>query len=190
MLFIIMKWKDYEKKIYNSLAYEREHDNGFGWGESSSGTLISYYYHFNNYLAVGGAIAFTTYEESLSGDYRISVRYRTEYISKHLSGGDIEAKSILLTPSTKINYLNCKWCSLYFKLYVGLHLQRFSLDNGEIPLKNDEYLSESKTSFVFMTTPFGWEIGKQKIRGFFEFGLGSNTNIQIGLTYRFGRMNP
>lgn len=200
------QWKDYEKKIWRSLAYEREHDNGFGWGESSSGTLISYYYHFNKYLAVGGVIAFTTYEESLSGDYKVPVqipdyywnyetntennRYMTEYISKHFSSGNIKANSIFLMPSVKIYCLNCKWCSLYIKMYAGLHFQRFSSDNEEIPLKSDEDFNENKTSFIFIATPFGWEVGKQKVRGFFEFGLGSNTNIQIGLTYRFGRMNP
>lgn len=185
------QWNDYENKAWSSLAYEREHDNGFRWfsAESSSGTLISYYYHFNNYLAVGGIVAFTTHEESISGDYMMPW-YPTGYKSQYLSGGEIKAKSTFLMPSVKLYCLNSSWCSLYVKLSGGVHLQHFSLDNGEIPLKNEDNLSERKTSPVILVTPFGWEVGKQNLRGFIELGLGSNTNLQIGLTYRFWRMIP
>jgi len=43
--------------------------------------------------------------------------------------------------------------------------------------------------FAYTLTPFGWEIGKQKIRWFMECGLGSNNNIMMGLAYRFERMH-
>ena len=197
------QWEDYEDKVYRSLAYEREHDNGRWFWSSSSGTLISYYYHLNHRIAVGAMTAFTTHDSSLSGDYIAPVQipyeywdskehtlkegYRTEYSSQYVSDGKIREKSFYLMPSLKWLWLNNSWCSLYMKASLGLHYQRLEADTGEIPLKTDEDLDESKLRFAYIATPFGWEIGKQKVRGFFELGFGSNTNLQIGLTYRFGR---
>ena len=198
------QWDDYEDKVYWTMAFERDHDNGFRWfGPSSSGTLISYYYHLNHRIAVGAMTAFTSHDSSLSGDYRVPVQipyeywdskehtlkelYRTEYTSEYVSGGKIREKSFYLMPSLKWSWLNNSWCSLYMKASLGLHYQRLEADTGEIPLKSDEDLDESKLWLACIATPFGWEIGKQKVRGFFELGFGSNTNLQIGLSYRFGR---
>ena len=197
------QWDDYEDKVYRSLVYEREHDNGRWFWSSSSGTLISYYYHLNHRIAVGAMTAFTTHDSSLSGDYMVPVQipyeywdskehtlkewYGTEYSSQYVSGGKIREKSFFLMPSLKWSWLNNSWCSLYMKASLGLHYQRLEADTGEIPLKSDENLDESKIRLAYIATPFGWEIGKQKVRGFFELGFGSNTNLQIGLTYRFGR---
>ena len=197
-------WDDYEDKVYGAMSIEHQTEGfGIGLGPSSSGTLISYYYHLNHRIAVGAMTAFTTHDSSLSGDYIVPVQipyeywdykehtlkewYRTEYSSQHFSGGEIREKSFFLMPSLKWSWLNNSWCSLYMKASLGLHYQRLEADAGEIPLKSDENLDESKLRLAYIASPFGWEIGKQKVRGFFELGFGSNTNLQIGLTYRFGR---
>ena len=196
------QWDDYEDKVYGAMSIEHQDDGcGIGLGPSSSGTLISYYYHLNHRIAVGAMTAFTTHDSSLSGvvpvqipyeywDYKehiLKEGYRTEYSSQYVSGGKIREKSFFLMPSLKWSWLNNSWCSLYMKASLGLHYQRLEADAGEIPLKSDENLDESKLRLAYIATPFGWEIGKQKVRGFFELGFGSNTNLQIGLTYRFGR---
>lgn len=198
------QWDDYEYKVYGAMAFERDYDNGFRWfGPSSSGTLISYYYHLTHRIAIGAMTAFTTHGSSLSGDYVVPVQipyeywdskehtlkelYRTKYTSEYVSGGKIREKSFYLMPSLKWSWLNNSWCSLYMKASLGLHYQRLEADTGEIPLKSNEDLDESKLRLAYIATPFGWEIGKQKVRGFFELGFGSNTNLQIGLSYRFGR---
>ena len=68
------QWDDYEKKVYQAMVYERDHDNGYRlFGPSSSGPLISYYYHLNHRIAIGAMVAFTTYHSSLGNDYRIPV---------------------------------------------------------------------------------------------------------------------
>ena len=149
--------------------------------------------------------AFTTYDTSLSGDYIVLTLipfeywdhtehtmkegYRTEYISKYISsGGKIKEKSFFLLPPLKWAWLNNNWCSLYMKASVGLHYQKLMTDTDNVPTKDDvEIPKENKLWFAYVATPIGWEIGKQKVRGFFELGFGSNTNLQIGLTYRFGR---
>ena len=198
------QWDDYEDKVYGAMSIEHQAEGfGIGLGPSSSGALISYYYHLNHRIAVGAMTAFTSHDSSLSGDYIVPVQipyeywdskehtlkelYRTEYTSKYVSGGKIREKSFYLMPSLKWSWLNNSWCSLYMKASLGLHYQRLEADTGEIPLKNDGDLDESKLRLAYIATPFGWEIGKQKVRGFFELGFGSNTNLQIGLTYRFGR---
>lgn len=198
------QWDDYENKVYRAMAFELDHDDGFRlFGPSSSGTLIGYYYHLNHRIAVGAMTAFTTYDTSLSNDYRVPIQipyeywdskeqtmkevFITEYTTQYLSGGKIREKSFFLMPSLKWSWLNNSWCSLYIKASAGLHYQRREADTGEIPLKNNDNLDESKVWFAYIATPLGWEIGKQKVRGFFELGFGSNTNLQIGLAYRFGR---
>lgn len=198
------QWDDYEKKVYQTMVYERDHDNGYSlFGPSSSGSLISYYYHLNHRIAIGAMAAFTTYHSSLRNDYRIPVAtsyeywdskeqitnvvYKNEYTTQNISAGEIKEKSFFLMPSLKWSWLNNSWCSLYMKASVGLHYQQKEANVKKIPLKNDDDLDESKLRFAYLATPFGWEVGKQNVRGFLEFGLGSNTNLQIGLTYRFGR---
>ena len=198
------QWDEYEDKVFRTMSIERQAEGGgINFGPSSSGTLISYYYHFSHHVAIGGMMAFTSYDSSLSGNYWIPVQipyeywdnkehtiikaYRTEYTSQYVSGGKIKEKSFFLMPSLKWSWLNNSWCSLYMKASVGLHYQQLKANTEKIPLKNDEDLGENKLRLSYLSTPFGWEIGKQKVRAFFELGFGSNTNLQIGLTYRFGR---
>lgn len=198
------QWYDNEDKVYDALSLERS--DGGGVRESSSGTLFSYYYHFNQYIAIGGMMAFTSYDSSLDGDYRVPVQisyeywdrdnhrpqtyYRTKYEEKHVSGGKIKEKSFFLMPSVKWSWLNNNWCSLYMKASLGMHYQHMNTNTEGLPLKDAVKLDKNKLWIAYLATPFGWEIGKQKIRAFFEFGFGSNFNLQIGLTCRFGRFEP
>ena len=46
---------------------------------------------------------------------------------------------------------------------------------------------KSSMHFAYTLTPFGWEIGKQKVRWFMEWGIGSSYNFKMGLAYRFER---
>ena len=198
------QWKDYEDKVSGAMSIEHQAEGGWiDLGPLSRGTLIRYYYHLNHRIAVGGLTAFTTYESSLSGDYLIPTQipydyydykehslketYRTEYASQHVSGGKIREKSFFMMPSLKWSWLNNSWCSMYMKVSAGLHYQILEADTGEIPLKSDDDMDENKFQLSYLATPFGWEIGKQKVRWFMELGLGSNINFQTGLTYRFGR---
>ena len=198
------QWDDYEDKVYQAISIERQAEGGwFSFGIGSSGTLISYYYHLNHRIAFGGMMAFTTHSSSLSGDYRVPIQipyeywdnkehtlketYRTEYTNQYVSGGKMKEKSIFLMPSLKWAWLNNGWCSLYMKASAGLHYQQLQTNIEGLPLKNDDILDENKLRLLWLATPFGLEIGRQKVRAFFEFGIGSNTNLQIGLTYRFGR---
>lgn len=203
MILPLSQWKDYENKVYRALLWEHDSDGSRLFGPSSNGTLISYYYHLSHRVAFGGMMAFTTYDCSLSGQYMVPVQvsfyywdnkehilkesYRTEYESQYVSSGKIREKSFFLMPSLKWSWLNNSWCSLYMKASVGLHYQKQEAETGEIPLKSDGDLDENKLRLSYLATPFGWEIGKQKVRGFIELGFGSNTNFQLGLTYRFGR---
>ena len=197
------QWDDYKDRVYGAMSIEHQAEGyGIRFGPSSSGTLIGYYYHLNHLIAVGAMTAFTTHDSSLSGYYIVPFQipyeywdskehtliegYRTDY-SKYVSGGKIREKSFFLMPSLKWSWLNNSWCSLYMKASFCLHYQQLETNTEEISLKSDENLDESKLWIAYIATPFGWEIGKQKVRGFFELGFGSNTNLQIGLTYRFGR---
>ena len=174
------QWDDYEDKVYGAMSIEHQDEGfGIGLGPSSSGTLISYYYHLNHRIAVGAMTAFTTHDSSLSGDYIVPVQipyeywdskehtlkegYRTDYTSKYVSGGKIREKSFYLMPSLKWSWLNNSWCSLYMKASLGLHYQRLEADTGEIPLKSDEDLDESKNQARIHCNSF-W-LGNRKAEG-------------------------
>ena len=204
------QWANYETKVYDAISVEPESNGGYMMfptlfsGRSSSGMSISYFYHINHYIAIGATIDYTTGRSSLDGILKETIKIPYDYWDdneqvmkevyiilkeqgRHYSGGNIKGKSLFIMPSLKLSWLNNSWCSLYMKTSVGLHSQHLRADTGDYSLANDSDLSEDKTWFAYVITPFGWEIGKQKVRGFLEFGFGSNANIQIGLTYRIKR---
>lgn len=143
---------------------------------------ISYYYHFDHHFAVGGMFGFCSVRDWLGYPeiYRQGETQKT---------GDTNVKgtSLFLMPSVKWSWLNNSWCSLYMKATAGFHYQSLYLDPETIPKEQTDEYDKNHLSLGYYITPFGWEIGKQKVRGFVEFGFGSNTNFQMGLTYRFGR---
>ena len=106
---------------------------------------VSYYYHFNNHIAVGG----------LFGGCRVN------------------------------DWLG--YPDVYKPATAGFHYQSLYLDSETIPKEQTDEFDKSHLSLGYYITPFGWEIGKQKVRWFMEFGLGSNTNFQTGFTFRFWR---
>ena len=143
---------------------------------------VSYYYHFNHRIAVGGLFGGCRVKDWLgyAEVYKPGEIQKTGYT-------DVKGTSLYLMPSVKWSWLNNCWCSLYMKATAGFHYQSLYLDSETIPKEQTDEFDKSHLSLGYYVTPFGWEIGKQKVRWFMEFGLGSNTNFQTGLTYRFGR---
>lgn len=199
--------KDYENHVKDILPVGREHDEG-GVGpfnfDASSGIQISYYYHLNRIIALGGMFAFLSNDDNSLGEYEeISISEydkqrqgyaRTyddirngKYIKWTSHDCHIKQKDLFVLPSAKFSWLNNSWCSLYSKLSLGVHYQHFGLSSDTLTEEQIEESKDSKVRFAYVILPIGLEIGKQKVRGFFELGFGSNTNLQIGLTYRFGR---
>ena len=162
------------------IVYQWEDDPDLG--NDNALKAVSYYYHFNNRIAVGG----------LFGGCRVSdwLGYPEAYKPREIQKTgytDVKGTSLYLMPSVKWSWLNNRWCSLYMKATAGFHYQSLYLDSETIPKEQTDEYDRSHLSLGYYVTPFGWEIGKQKVRWFMEFGLGSNANFQTGLTYRFGR---
>lgn len=182
---------DYEKSLKNclGLVVGTSGSDGIIYGSqdpdlSNKGPFIvtSYYYHFNHYIAVGGFCGFGHVQDWLGfpSDSHQRLAYKEGYT--HLKGS-----SIFLLPSVKFSWLNNRWCSLYMKAMAGLHYQHLYLDSENIPTSETDKFDKQHTSFAYCFNPLGLEIGKKNVRGFIEFGLGSNWNFQMGLTYRFGK---
>ena len=143
---------------------------------------ISYYYHLDHHFAVGGMFGFCNIQDRL-GYPKV---YRQEEIQK-TGYTNVKGTSLFIMPSVKWSWLNNRWCSIYMKAATGFHYQSLHLDSESTPKNQADEYDKSHLNFGYYITPFGWEIGKQQVRCFMEFGLGSNTNFQVGLTYRFGR---
>ena len=141
---------------------------------------VSYYYHFNHFIAVGGLFGFCNTKDWLGYPevYKQDEKQKTGYT-------DVKGTSLFFLPSAKYSWMNSRWCSLYTKVSLGFHYQDMYLDSETIPKEQTDEYKRRHLSFAYYVTPIGWEIGKQKVRWFTEFGLGSNMNIQMGLTYRF-----
>lgn len=169
MMFLSCKqWDYYEDNIFASFHVGREH---YMWDtHPTSGLHLGYYYHFNPRIAAGVLTAFTSTSVELENEI-----------------DRIKNKSAFLVPTFKWSFLNSRWCSLYMKASAGVHYQKLSFESGTIPKEKTSKFDENKWRLAYIVTPFGWEVGRQKVRWFIEFGLGSNTNLQTGLTYRFGR---
>ena len=140
----------------------------------------SYYYHFNKRIAVGGLFGGCRVHDWLG---YLDVHEQEEVQKTGYTY--VKGTSLFLMPSLKWSWLNNRWCSLYMKATAGLHYHALHLDSETIPKEQTEEYDKNHLSLGYYFTPFGWEIGKQKVRWFMEFGFGSNTNFQIGLTYRF-----
>ena len=158
-----------------------EWDDGPDLTNDNALKAVSYYYHFNNRIAVGGLFGGCRIYDWLGYPevYKQGEIQKTGYT-------DVKGTSLFLMPSVKWSWLNNRWCSLYMKASAGLHYQNLYLDSETIPKEQTDEYDKSHLGRYYIT-PFGWEIGKQKVRWFMEFGIGSNKNFQTGLAYRFGR---
>ena len=186
-------WKDFEKKVYQSIAYERAHDNGIRiFGIGTAGISVCYNYHFNHRIAIGAMTAFTTFDESLSNDYITGYTTdnygrRSDYRTEYIEGGRIKLYSFFILPSLKWSWMNCRWCSLYSKGSLGWNYQQLKANTGPLPRKDDSNLDEKNSRFEWAVAPIGWEIGTRQLRYYMEWGLGNNRYFQIGLLFRFRR---
>lgn len=197
------QWNDLEDEMKEILPIGSEHAEGGymffpSFRNSSRGLRISYYYHFNHNVAVGLLTAFTSHDSSLDEyqevddvDYYIRTQHQDRIGQKYViwtnNNCKLKSNSVFVVPSAKWCWLNSSWCSLYSKASVGLHYQRMKATSETLPKEQVDNAKVSKLRLAYMLTPIGWEVGIQQLRAFLEFGIGSNSNIQIGLTYRFGR---
>ena len=151
-------------------------------GNHNALKAVSYYYHLNHHIAIGGLLGGCSVSDWLGYPeaYKPGEIQKTGYT-------DVKGTSWFLMPSVKWSWLNNRWCSLYMKATAGYHYQSLYLDSETISKEQTDEFDKSHLSLGYYITPFGWEIGKQKVRWFVDLGLGSNTNFQTGLTYRFGR---
>ena len=141
---------------------------------------ISYYYHFNHKIAVGGLFTFGNVKDWLGYPevHRQGETQRTGYTY-------VMGTSMFIMPSAKWLYLNNRWCSLYMKTSLGIHYQSLHLDSETIASEQTDKYSKKHLGFAYNVIPLGWEIGKQHFRWFMELGFCPKTNFQTGIIIRF-----
>ncbi len=177
---------EYERSVMNQFGlvsdrYGESHGLGtgivYGWDDnpdlgSDALKTVSYYYHFNNRIAVGGHFGGCHVYDWLGYPevYQLGEIQKTGYTY-------VIGTSLYLLPSVKWSWLNNRWCRLCMKATVGFHYQSLYLDSEIIPKEQTDEYDKSHLSLGYYVTPFGWEIGKQKVRWFMELGLGSKRNI-------------
>ena len=181
---------------FNLVSANSSFNDGLVWTDDGKPDLrmestlmtLGYYYHINERIAVGGYFSFVKVQDNLGWEEP----YVYDYIDGHpltwTGFSYVKGKSVFLMPSFKWSWLNNRWCSLYSKMSCGLNYMNLNFKSDIIPQeKVADLRDKSSMHFAYTFTPFGWEIGKQKVRWFIECGFGSNNNFKMGLTYRFGR---
>lgn len=150
--------------------------------EDSTPIAINYYYHLDHHVALGGFFGFSKAEDWLGYPevYKQDEIQKTGYTY-------VKGTSLFLMPSVKWSWLNLSWCSFYATASAGLHYQSLHLDSETIPREQTDEYKDHHLGLAYNITPFGWEIGKQKVRWLMQFGFNSSVNFQTGLTFRFGR---
>lgn len=145
--------------------------------------ILGYYYHINQRIAVGGFFNYAKVGDTLGWDAPY------ELDGKSLEGySNVKGRSFFLMPSVKYSWLNNRWCSLYSKASCGVNYQSLEFESEVLPQRlYEDCDKKNNVQFAYVFTPVGWEIGKQKVRWFIEWGIGSNSIFQMGLTYRFKR---
>lgn len=142
---------------------------------------LSYYYHFNHHIAIGGLFGWSSVQDWL-GYPEVSKKEEVQKTGfTYLKG-----TSLLFVPSAKWSWVNNRRCSFYMKASAGFHFQSMYLDSEKIPKEQTDEYKKKHLGFAYYFTPFGWEVGRWRIRWFMEFGIGSHSNFQTGLIYRFG----
>lgn len=151
--------------------------------QDGSSVILGYYYHINQRIAVGGFFNYTKVSDTLGWE----VPYELD--GKYLEGYSyVKGRSFFLMPSIKYSWLNNRWCSLYSKASCGVNYQSLEFESEVLPQRlYEDCDKKNNVQFAYVFTPVGWEIGKQKVRWFIEWGIGSNSIFQMGLTYRFKR---
>lgn len=189
---------DYENSIANryGLVYGKGSANGvaYEWddepdlGNDGVFWTVSYYYHLNKHLAVGGMISLHSKVEDEMAYPEQSIIPDGETTQKR-GYTNVKGSSWRLLPTVKWSWLNNRWCTLYSKASIGLHGQSLHLESASLTEAEMQPYKKNHVSFAWLATPLGWEVGRQKVRWFVEVGFGSNTIFQTGLTYRFKRFN-
>ena len=145
---------------------------------------LGYYYHLSHNWAVGGYAGYLKENDWLGYP---KIYNDKEYQKRGYT--DVKGTSLFMMPSVKWLWMNSRWCSLYSKASAGFHYQSLHLDSEILTNEETQEFKKSHMGFAYVITPIGWEIGKRNIRFLMEFGLGSNSNLRIGIVYRFGRID-
>jgi hypothetical protein len=152
-------------------------------GMASASMTLSYYYHIDKRMAVGGFLNYEKVSDRLGWDepYDLNGDLLTGY-------SFVRGNSFFLMPTFKYSWMNSRRNSLYLKASCGVNYQALRFKSDVIPKELFEDCDKKNNlQFAYIFTPIGWETGGKKVRWFMELGFGSNTMFQMGLTYRFGR---
>lgn len=131
-----------------------------------------YYYHIEDWFAVGGIVAFGRTSQDIFyydevGGGKIGKDYNTYYT---------------VMPSVKFNWFRREHFGLYSKVAAGVtirNMKAVSLD------PRWQTYNETLTHFNFQATAIGAEFGGVNFRGFVELGMGEQGVALAGLRWRF-----
>ncbi|MBR4897816.1 MAG: hypothetical protein IKZ48_03405 [Prevotella sp.] len=180
------KYENEAKKHFNRYELDGTNVLMYKWSNDRTNLetrsplmTVSYYYHFDRSIAVGGLFGLcgTQYHWGYPEFYEL------EKGKKKTGYTDIKGMSYFLMPSLKV-YYDSSW-GLYGKISAGFHNQSLYLDSDLIPKEKADEYKRSHLGFAYYFTPLGLEVGVKRVRWFMEFGIGSCSNVKIGLTYRF-----
>ena len=141
--------------------------------ETVTGSISAeYFYHFKNWLGVGGIFAFGQSKQDVYSN--ITKNNIGSYTNTYLT----------LMPAVKMDWLRKKHFGMYSKIGLGATLRTESTDYDD-EHKKDEMKSESDIHINWQVSFLGIEAGGTKFRVFAELGFGEQGTGLVGLRYKF-----
>ena len=176
----VNKFNDYAKE--NQYRYLLDKNNTEIFPFSFNG---HYMYHFNDRLAVGGLLSWSTmYSYRVTRSvYEAPANPQDRWRLIEERSGDIFGNYFSLMPMVKYTWLIGKHVQLYSKIGLGGDLRWFRFEGAGCGTHD-----EVKFQFGYQATPVGIEFGQGPVRFFMEVGYGSEGILIGGVNCHLGKV--
>lgn len=144
-----------------------------------------YLYHFNDRIAVGALVSWTTTDgfSVTHSEYEAPTTPQGNWRLLETWRGSINGNYFSVMPTVKYTWLIGKHITLYSKAGIGGDIEWFRFDGARVGAHN-------KINFRlgFQVTPIGINFGKGPVRFFSEIGYGSAAVLTAGVSCYLGKV--
>ena len=176
-------WRN-ETKAAQHLGKMYESKLSFDDLDTRFNKTLAYFYHFNQYWAVGVMIGNANTNDEFHHWQPDDEKYVERWGQSEV--GRFHSYAWYLLPTCKWYWHATRVVRLYSKVGLGAYWQRSSLHTNY----DNTYLHNTIVRPTYQFTPFGIEFGRREVSFIMELGYGIQNILGIGLSYHFGSRLP
>jgi len=129
---------------------------------------IDYNHHVSPSLAIGANVAYSQISADVNGKVN-GVKQKV---------GTEKENYYTVMANVKWDWHRRKHITLYSRAAAGVMIGNYNTTSS---IDNTKNKTENKVTFAGQVSPFGIELGSEKVRGFYEVGFGNAGIVQLGL---------